>query len=128
MPMSGPMTSPEFSVVATTRRVWSEAEKLQIMDEASAPGANISAVARRHGVAQSLLYRWRKAAVEPLKATAPSFVHVALPAPENSSPARKPAAPPSSSIEIQLTSGRVVRVSATVDAAALKRIIDLLEV
>ena len=122
------MTSPEFSVVATTRRIWSEAEKRQIMDEASAPGANISAVARRHGVAQSLLYRWRKATVGPLKPPAPAFVPVALPPPDHSSSARKPTLPPTSPTEIQLTSGRVVRVSATVDAAALKRIIDLLEV
>ena len=59
MPTSGHETSRDFSVVAA-RRMWSRAEKQSIVEETLVPGANVSAVARRHGVAQSLLYRWRK--------------------------------------------------------------------
>ena len=59
MPTSGHETSRDFAVVAA-RRLWSGADKQSIVDETLVPGANVSAVARRHGVAQSLLYRWRK--------------------------------------------------------------------
>lgn len=41
------------------RRVWSEAEKAEILDEAFAPGANRSEVARRYAVSSGLIYTWR---------------------------------------------------------------------
>ena len=42
------------------RRRWTTDEKLQILEEAMRSGASVSAVARRHGVAPSLVYRWRR--------------------------------------------------------------------
>lgn len=42
------------------RRRWSEEERRRLMAEAFAPGAVVAHVARRHGVAQSCLYAWRK--------------------------------------------------------------------
>jgi transposase len=45
-----------------TRRIWSASDRQRIVGEAAVPGVNVSAVARRNGVAQSLLYRWRKEA------------------------------------------------------------------
>lgn len=42
------------------RRRWSMEEKGRLVAEAFAPGAIISHVARRHGVAESCLYAWRK--------------------------------------------------------------------
>jgi hypothetical protein len=44
------------------RRRWSEAEKEAFIGEALQPGGNVSAVARRHGIKPSLLFRWRKMA------------------------------------------------------------------
>jgi transposase len=41
------------------RRRWTAAEKLAIVEETLLPGESVSAVARRHGVAANLLYRWR---------------------------------------------------------------------
>ena len=58
--MSGDEFARRFEVVAETRRRWSREEKLTIVDEASGPCVNISAVARRHGIKPALLYRWRK--------------------------------------------------------------------
>lgn len=85
----------------------------------------MSAVARRHGVAQSLLYRWRKdAAVE--AGTAPAFVPVAIAALPQLGRALAPAA--TSIIEIVLVCGRVVRVDADVNAEKLAAIIAALEV
>jgi transposase len=42
------------------RRRWSAEEKARLVAEAFAPGAIISQVARRHEVAESCLYAWRK--------------------------------------------------------------------
>jgi transposase len=44
------------------RRRWSRDEKARIVEETLAPGAVVSEVARRHGVAQSLLFTWRRLA------------------------------------------------------------------
>lgn len=42
------------------RRNWSSEEKMNIVLEGMAPGANISEVCRSHGIAQTLYYRWRE--------------------------------------------------------------------
>jgi|tagenome__1003787_1003787.scaffolds.fasta_scaffold17753341_1 transposase len=42
------------------RRRWNLEEKARLVAEAFAPGAIISHVARRHDVAESSLYAWRK--------------------------------------------------------------------
>jgi transposase len=41
------------------RRVWSAAEKAQILDDAFAPGANTLEVSRRYGVSSGQVYTWR---------------------------------------------------------------------
>src|ERR1700690_2438196 len=44
------------------RRRWSKDEKSRIVEETLMPGAVVSEVARRHGVAQSVLFTWRRLA------------------------------------------------------------------
>ena len=44
------------------RRRWGKDEKARIVEETLMPGAVVSEVARRHGVAQSLLFTWRRLA------------------------------------------------------------------
>ncbi len=46
------------------RRRWSAEEKLRIVEEALTSGDSVSAVARRHGVAPNLVYRWRRLMTE----------------------------------------------------------------
>ena len=46
------------------RRRWTAAEKLRIVEETLTSGDSVSAVARRHGVAPNLLYRWRRLMTE----------------------------------------------------------------
>lgn len=46
------------------RRRWSPAEKMAMVEETYAPGASVSLVARRHGVAPSQLFAWRRLAAE----------------------------------------------------------------
>jgi transposase len=129
VPMSGHGESRRYDVVAETRRRWSKAEKLVIVAEASAPDVNVSAVARRHGIQPSLLFRWREQFADSLESDldlpnspsdpGPSFVPVTLPA----------TAPQQSActVEIVLRNGRRVRVRASIDPVALKRIVDVLE-
>ena len=42
------------------RRYWAAEEKLLIVEETLQPGASVSSVARRHGAAPNLVYRWRR--------------------------------------------------------------------
>lgn len=124
MPTSGHETSRDFAVVAA-RRLWSRAEKQAIVDETMVPDANVAAVARRHGVAQSLLYRWRKDATGSVR-PASTFVPVAIAAP--APPVVAPSQPAcTGSIEVVLANGRVLRVGVNVDTVALVRIIAALE-
>ena len=46
------------------RRRWTTEQKLRIIEESFEPGETVSSVARRHGVAPNLLYRWRRLMVE----------------------------------------------------------------
>jgi transposase len=119
------------------RRVWTEAQKHDIVLESLEPGGSPIAVARRHGIGTGLLYTWRRQMVEgQLKAlmpAAPSFAPVAVvpdgavaavdpPLPEAASPAARPDAAPAS-IEIVLPDGVMVRVGAAVEEVALRRVL-----
>lgn len=42
------------------RRRWSAEQKLRIVEESFTTGESVSVVARRHGVAPNLLFRWRR--------------------------------------------------------------------
>lgn len=46
------------------RRGWTDETKAQLVEETPAPGANVSAIARRAGLSPSLLFGWRKKAIE----------------------------------------------------------------
>ncbi len=47
-------------MTSVQRRRWTLVEKLRIVEESSQPGMSVSYVARRHGIAPTLLFRWRK--------------------------------------------------------------------
>ena len=127
------------------RRRFSVEQKLAVLSEAMAPGANISAVARRHGLLPAQVYKWRRLAElgvigVPGASELPSFVAVeitkdvpSLPAPVlEDKPATADDTPrrrrrkKAGLIEIELESGRRVRVDRDVDAAALERVLDVL--
>src|ERR1700757_2693485 len=65
------------------RRRFSVEQKLAVLAEAMAPGANISAVARRHGLLPAQVYKWRRLAElgvigVPGASELPSFVAVEI--------------------------------------------------
>jgi transposase len=123
VPISGDRSGDEYTVVADTRRRWSAAEKVVIVAEASGSCANISAVARRHGINPSLLFRWRKALAGP-DIPQPAFVPIALPAPIPPAPI---APAKLDTLDILLAGGRTVRVRVDIDPTALVRIVSALE-
>jgi transposase len=59
---SQPRGRVEIQVGAGRRRRWSDEVKGRIVAESYAPGAVVSEVARRHGLAPQHLFVWRKAA------------------------------------------------------------------
>lgn len=125
-------------ITADTRRRWSVEEKRAIVAEAAQTTTSVSAVARRHGIAPSLLFRWRREFAEADGsvdlASRPSFIPVALAAPADGSPEPARAEPVtcagdgrSGLIEIELAGGRRIRVDGTVDTGVLRRVVDALE-
>jgi len=126
--MSGYIPEKSFAVVAETRRKWTLAEKTAVVAEIA--GSSVSAVARKHGIASSLMFRWRRelgsGRKEAKRKTGMMFVPVALPAPVTDA-ATFGARGGSSLIEIELAHGRKLRVDASVDVSALKRVIAALE-
>ncbi len=83
LPVSGPIVPPARE---GHRRRFSEADKRQILAEAIRPDARFSEVARRYGIAERVLFRWKQ---ELTAAAAPVFVAVeiadAAPAEEHAS-------------------------------------------
>jgi transposase len=122
-----------FDVVAETRRRWTAEERRQIVAESET--GSVSAVARRHGVAVSLVFRWRRQAGLPgkrasVKKAGAVFVPLMLTAPappEAPQDTSRALGPDSGLIEIELASGRRVRLSGPVDVQALRRVIAVLE-
>jgi transposase-like protein len=45
----------------TRRRKWSPTQEAALLEEIEAEGGKVAAVARRHGISDSLLYNWRSA-------------------------------------------------------------------
>jgi hypothetical protein len=71
-PVPGPIVPPARE---GHRRRFNEADKCQIVEEASQAGASLSEVARRYGIAARVLFRWKQ---ELTPATEPMFVAVEI--------------------------------------------------
>ena len=101
------------------RRVWDEATKARVVAESDAPGAVVSAVARRWQVAPQQLFTWRRearaASLEARRGEA-AFVPVVA------EPPGAEVAASEAGIEVVLA-GAVVRVSPGVDPALLSAVL-----
>lgn len=132
--MSGYRSSPKFEMIASTRRRWTDTQKREIVAEIDAPDGSVSMVARRHSLHTSLLFRWRRdftarrSEQAPSRATAPTFMPIALTSPLPTPPTSALTELPSSTpIEVLLACGRTVRTASDVDPQALARIVAALE-
>jgi transposase len=118
---------------AERRRRWSYDEKVRLVEETLQAGETVCGVARRHGLAPSLLFSWRRQARQSRLGgeAVPALVPVEI----TSTPAlgcgpqlpSSPRAPRARAgiIEIELGGCRV-RVDRDVDAEALQRVLGLL--
>ena len=123
--MSGTIDEKRIFVADTRRRFTLEEKLAMVAETRTSP---VSRVARKHGVASGLLFRWRKTLGNHAVASQPrtpeaGFVRVALPAPL----AREADERADSRIEIFLAGGWRLIVGKNVDVAALGRIVDVLE-
>lgn len=110
------------------RRRWRPEQKLRILSELDEPGATVAEVARRHEVSRGLLWQWRDAqrrgnlvvqepAFLPMRVLAAPEAPPAPPLPGNA------AGEPDGRIEIVLPDGTTLRVSETVGAVGLHRVL-----
>jgi transposase len=123
------------------RRQWTAEEKARIVAESFQEGANISEVARRHGVARGLLTAWRRRVGSAAGVKVASFVSVRvvadnglegadevghLSAPPSVLPAMASRPPdPRGMIEIEVSGARI-RVEPGVDATTLSTVLSAL--
>ena len=117
-------------ITVERRRRWSWSDKQQIVDETLMPGASISAVARRYGLHPSQLFAWRKVVrdgnIE--EGSFGSFDGAFAPVVVTNEARLLPSGVLGSGrMEIVLVSGHRIVVDASVDPAALGRIVNLLE-
>lgn len=136
----------EFITRGDRRRVWAVEQKRGIALASMDPSTTPTDVARRYGITSGLLYTWRRQLMEGQLGSAPQpapgFARVdlvadlprlAASAPAHPDPDPQPPAPPvqplpcAGLIEITLPGGVSVRVDASVDGAALRRVLDALE-
>jgi transposase len=108
------------------RRRWTVEEKIRIVEESLRGSRQASATARRHDISNSLLFRWRKAWREGRLCPASldgGFARALIVAEDDGG-----AAPSGGGrMEIVAHGGRRVIVGADVDAAALARVLGVLE-
>ncbi|HLV06840.1 MAG TPA: transposase [Croceibacterium sp.] len=88
------------------RRRWSAEARLEILNEAFAPGACVSDVARRHDVATGLIYTWRRKFRQDL--AEPGFAEAVV-----ADAPLAAAAPPGAALVIELSGGRRVSIAAS---------------
>jgi transposase len=116
-----------IEVIATgSRRRWCDEEKQRIVAEALSAPRNVSATARRHGLSTGQLFTWcRLARAGKLAGMEPVGFAPAVIAPALSGCAGFGSG--AGMMEIVLASGNTIRVDASVDAGALKRVVVALD-
>jgi transposase len=123
------------------RRQWTAEEKARIVAESFGEGANISEVARRHGVVRGLLTVWRHKFAAAAGLQAPAFVPVRITSESGPATAEEPdrLAPahevgpqmtpargkPGGAIEIEVRGARI-RVEPGVELATLSTVLSAL--
>jgi len=110
------------------RRRWSEDEKLKIVLESLRAPRQVAATARQYGISRSLLINWRRS-FRPKQHDDPEAQQIgfvpAMVVPETAPTV--PAVPARGRMVIVIANGRRVIVDAEVDAAALARVLEVLE-
>jgi len=125
------------AVVGSRRRRWSAAKKAAIVAESYAVGAKVTEVAARHGLNESVLFTWRRRAIEPKAVASPeaterlqpvvtTFVPVKIydgPAAGDAIAAASPVPPGLAGLIEIAVAGASIRVTAGADAATLAMVL-----
>jgi transposase len=123
---------------ASKRQFRSLQEKLRIVEEASEPGASVSAVALRNGVNANVVFGWRRLhragllvkqrdvapALLPVKLTMPTLTPSERATLPTTKRAKQAAAPISSYLEIVFAGSVSVRLHGEIAAATLTHILE----
>ena len=124
-----------IEIVGDRRRAHDAAFRARVLSDLQAPGARVQAVARRHAICTSLIYRWRRDASRIVGPSSPvRLVPVRITEPqaanrtsqESSRPALAPEPRRGGEIEIELGNGVRVHVDSDVSLAALRRVVTAL--
>jgi transposase len=118
-----PVRRLEVITGAGERRRWTADEKAQILEKATAPGAVVSEVARRNGMAPQHLFTWLRQAKREAAASSLAFTPVVV-APDPAQPAPVPCR--EALIEVAVGSA-VIRVPPGADAATLALVLQTLK-
>jgi transposase len=113
------------------RRNYTPAEKVRIVEEAFRPGVIVKDVARRLGIHESLLYRWRRLMrAAPPTGGLPTFVPVTVtPEPDRAELPSLPSVPSAAAgavLEIILPDGARVRLEGAVEPALAAAVVSAL--
>jgi transposase len=115
----------------TGRRTYSREYKLEVVEECSAPGVSVAAVALSHRINANLVRRWIVRHRSGRLVRGPGAPATLLPVTLSAPSARVDVAPPRVKhsavgvIEIELEVGRI-RVRGAVDATALRTVLEVL--
>ena len=109
------------------RRRWSDEEKLKIVLESLAVPRQVSATARRYGVARSQLLQWRRSfRPERNESVETSGFVPAVVVPDCEAARSAPAGSATGAIEIEFASGARMRITGTVAPTALRVAVEAL--
>lgn len=123
MPSDTPSPVTRLEVISVgARQRWTPERKRELVLETFAPGAKVNAVARRNGVATSLLFAWRKRMREELGFGAPPEP----PDPPRFLPLAVATEARASTLELELAGGARLRVTGAIDADMVAGIIKAL--
>jgi transposase len=113
------------------RKKWPEALKREIVAATFAPGASVSVVARQYDVNANQVFSWRRRYVEankppPASPSTCGLVPVTITTEREDEGATAPTPAASQTIEIEVSGTYRVRVGASFDGRALRRVLDVL--
>ena len=123
------MSDVEIMARVERRRKWTTEEKAALLAEVESGGGSVAIVARRHGMAESVLYNWRaawKAATSMLGASSAGFIplgRIAGLAPRERGTLTRAGHDAPGGIEIALPNGARISVDSFVDEQALSRVL-----
>ena len=109
------------------RRRWTDDEKLRIVMESMQAPRAISSTARRYGISRSLLLNWRRSFVPGAGRRCGASIRLCAGDGRGGFEPSAPATPTSGQMVIEIGKDRRVIVDAGVDAAALARVLAILE-